>query len=233
MTKDTVARRWRCFRVACSILGIFLLTPLPLQAGAMTDKVRAAVKKVVAILQDPHLKPEARKNERDAQLRQVIEPRFDFEEMAKRSLGSHWQGRSQEEQGKFVTLFANLLAESYLDKIESYVGEKFVYLRETQDGEFSEVAIKIIDKKGEEVPINYKLRSAKGNWKIYDLVIENVSLVNNYRSQFNRILTTASFDELLQRLQEKRGKEFGSERLRLNTIVSYSIMSAAVAARSR
>ena len=209
------------------------MTPLPLQAGAMTDEVRATVKKVVAILQNPHLKPEARKNERHAQLRQVIEPGFDFEEMAKRSLGSHWQGRSQEEQGKFVTLFADLLAESYLDKIESYVGEKFVFVRETQDREFSEVAIKIIDKKGEEVPINYKLRSAKGNWKIYDLVIENVSLVNNYRSQFNRILTTASFDELLQRLQEKRGKEFGSERLRLNTIVSYSIMSAAVAARPR
>jgi phospholipid transport system substrate-binding protein len=198
----------------------------------MTDQIRAAVEKVVAILQDPYLKPDARKNERQTKLRQAIEPNFDFEEMAKRSLGFHWQGRSPEEQAKFVTLFTHLLEASYLDKIESYVGEKFLYLRETQEGGFSEVATKIIDQ-GEEVAINYKLHSADGSWKIYDVLIENISLVNNYRSQLNRILATASFDELLQRLQEKRGKEFGSERLRLNTIVSYSIISAAVAARSR
>jgi len=199
----------------------------------MTDQIRAAVEKVVAILRDPYLKPDARKNERQTKLRQAIEPNFDFEEMAKRSLGFHWQGRSREEQAKFGILFTHLLEVSYLDKIESYVGEKFLYLRETQEGGFLEVASKIIDKKGEEVAIDYKLHSADGSWKIYDVLIENISLVNNYRSQLNRILATTSFDELLTRLQEKRGKEFGSERLRLNTIVSYSIMSAAVAARSR
>jgi phospholipid transport system substrate-binding protein len=198
----------------------------------MTDQIRAAVEKVVAILRDPYLKPDARKNERQTKLRQAIEPNFDFEEMAKRSLGSHWQSRSPEEQARFVTLFTHLLEASYLDKIESYVGEKFLYLRETQEGGFVEVATKIIDQ-GEEVAINYKLHSADGSWKIYDVLIENISLVNNYRSQLNRILATASFDELLTRLQEKRSKEFGSERLRLNTIVSYSIISAAVAARSR
>jgi phospholipid transport system substrate-binding protein len=232
MTKRTAPKQSRCCSFACGILGIFLFTPSPLQAGAMTDQIRAAVEKVVAIFQDPHLKPDARKNERQTKLREAIEPNFDFEEMAKRSLGSHWQSRSPEEQARFVTLFTNLLEASYLDKIESYVGEKFLYLRETQEGGFSEVATKIIDQ-GEEVAINYKLHSADGSWKIYDVLIENISLVNNYRSQLNRILATASFDELLQRLQEKRGKEFGSERLRLNTIVSYSIISAAVAARSR
>jgi phospholipid transport system substrate-binding protein len=204
------------------------LAPLPLQAGGTTDQIPATLEKMVAILRDPALKTDARKNERQMKLRQAIEPNFDFEEMAKRSLGSHWQACSREEQAKFVTLFTNLLAASYLDKIESYVGKKFLYLRETQDGGFLEVATKIIDQKGEEVAINYKLLSADGNWKIYDVLIENISLVNKYRSQFNRILTTASFDELLTRLREKRVQEVGSERLRRDTVVSYAILSAAV-----
>jgi phospholipid transport system substrate-binding protein len=169
MTKRTAPKQSRCCRFACGILAIFLLTPSPLQAGAMTDQIRAAVEKVVAIFQDPHLKPDARKNERQTKLREAIEPNFDFEEMAKRSLGSHWQSRSPEEQARFVTLFTHLLEASYLDKIESYVGEKFLYLRETQEGGFVEVATKIIDQ-GEEVAINYKLHSADGSWKIYDVL---------------------------------------------------------------
>jgi phospholipid transport system substrate-binding protein len=179
------------------------------------------------------LKTRRDKNERQTKLRQAIEPNFDFEEMAKHSLESHWQACSREEQAKFVTLFTNLLAASSLDKIESYVGKQFLYLRATQDGGFLEVATKIIDQKGKEVAINYKLLSADGNWKIYDVLIENISLVNKYRSQFNRILTTASFDELLTRLREKRVQEVGSERLRRDSVVSYAILSAAVPARPR
>lgn len=231
MTKRTELKQSRCCGFACGILAIFLLTSSSLQAGGITYQIRAAVEKVVAILRDPHLKPDARKNERQTKSREAIESNFDFEEMAKRSLGSHWQGRSPEEQAKFVTLFTNLLEVSYLDSIESYVGEKFLYLRETQEGRVLEVATKIIDQKGEEVAINYKLHSADGNWKIYDVLIENISVVNNYRSQLNRILATASFDELLTRLQRKRVQGLGSERSLLNTLVSYAILSAAVPAR--
>ncbi len=219
---------------AWALVGIlFLLTPLPLRAGELTEQMRTTVEKVLAILQDPRLATDARKKERRAQLRQVIDSRFDFGEIAKRSLGSHWQGCTPEEQGEFVKVFTDLLEDSYLDKIKPYVGEKFVYLRETQNGNFSEVTTKTVPRKGKESAINYKLHSANGDWKVYDLVIEDISVVNSYRSQFNRILTTASFDELLKRLQEKRVKGFGPERLRLDAIVSYWILSAGSTARPR
>jgi phospholipid transport system substrate-binding protein len=216
------------------LVGILLIRePFSASAGVSTDQVRATVEKVVAILQDQRLKPEPQQNQRQTRLRQVIESNFDLEEMAKRALGSNWQGRSREQQASFVILFMNLLAASYLDNIEPYAGEKFLYLSETQEEGFSEVATKVVDKKGEEVAINYRLHARNGNWKIYDLLIKNVSLVNNYRSQFNRILTTISFDELLKRLQQKTVKRSPAERLRLETIVSYSIMSAAAFAAAR
>jgi phospholipid transport system substrate-binding protein len=213
--------------VFCGILAVCLLIPLPLQAGAVTDHVRATVEKVLAILHNPDPKSEARKEERYTRLRHVISSTFDLTEMAKRSLGPHWQGLTPNEQGEFVRLFSELFADSYLNKIRSYIGEKFVYLHETQDGDFSEVVTKIIRRRTEEFAVNYKLRSDNGEWKVYDVVVENVSLVNNYRAQFNRSLTTASFAELLHKLQQKRVKEPGPEKLRLDTIVSYSIMSAA------
>jgi hypothetical protein len=163
----------------------------------------------------------------------VIENNFDVDEMAKRALGSNWRGCSREQQASFVKLSMNLLLANYLENIERYAGQSFLYLSETQEEGFSEVATKVVDKRGEEVAINYKLHARNGNWKIYDLLIENVSLVNTYRSQFNRILTTISFDELLERLQQKRVKWPPAERLRTETIVYYSIMSAAAFAAAR
>ena len=216
------------------LVGILLIwKPSSVRAGISGDQVRATVEKVIAILQDQRLKPEGQQNQRQTRLRQVIESKFDVEEMAKRALGSNWQGRSREQQASFVNLFMNLLAASYLDTIEPYAGKKFLYVSETEKEGFSEVATKVVVKKGEEVAINYKLHATNGNWKIYDLLIEKVSLVNNYRFQFNRVLTTIPFDELLERLQQKTVKRSTAERLRLETIVSYSIMSAAASAAAR
>jgi phospholipid transport system substrate-binding protein len=232
MTGNRTDRKFK--GIAWALAGVFfLLIPLPSTAGMLTEQMRATVDKVLAILQDPLLNPEARKQDRRLQLQQVLNSRFDFAEMARRSLGSHWQGRTPKEQDEFVKLFGDLLEDSYLDKIESRVGEKFLYLHESQDGGFSEVGTKLIADKGEGFAINYKLRSANGEWKVYDMVIENVSLVNNYRSQFSRILATASFDELLKGLQERSVKEFRPEKLRLDAIVSYSILSGGFPARPR
>ena len=234
MATSLIVRLWNFDTEVIALVGILLIAePFSVSAGVSADQVRATVESVVAILQDQRLKPEGQQNQRETRLRQVIESKFDIEEMAKRALGSNWQGRSRQQQDNFVMLFTNLLAASYLDNIKPYAGQKFLYLSETQKEGFSEVATKVVDKKGEEVAINYKLRATNGNWKIYDLLIENVSLVNNYRSQFNRILTTISFDELLQRLQLKTVKRSPAERLRPETIVSYSIMSAAAFAAAR
>lgn len=176
----------------------------PLSAGAPTDLMRTTVDKVVAVLKNPRLQSDARKKERRDQLRQVIYPRFDFAAMAKRSLGSHWRSLTPEEQREFEEVFTDLLESSYVDQIESYNDEKILYIREIQDDNYAEVSTKIATSKGEEFSINYKLHLVNQSWKVYDIVIENISLINNYRSQFNRIIMKSSYKELLRRMKEKQ-----------------------------
>jgi phospholipid transport system substrate-binding protein len=172
-------------------------------AGPPIEDVRATVDQAIAVLKNPQLKADEQKRERRTQIRQVLIPRFDFTEMAKRSLGGDWRRRSPEEQREFVVLFTDLLENSYIDRIEAYNDEKFVYVREKRDDDFAQVDSKILTAKGEEFSISYKLHLVKGQWKVYDVVLENISLVNNYRSQFSRIITNASYEELVRRLREK------------------------------
>ena len=186
-------------------LGILLLMqPILMAAGTAGNEIRQTVDKLLAILKDPQLKGEGKKNERRNKLREVIYQRFDFTDMAKRSLGSHWQRRSPEEQKEFVKLFTNLLEEAYLDKIESYNGEKVQYLKEREDNDYAEVDTKIVDQKGQDFSVDYRLHNVNGDWKVYDVLIEDVSLVNNYRAQFNRVLAKSSFEELLNRMKERK-----------------------------
>jgi phospholipid transport system substrate-binding protein len=178
---------------------IYLFVALPLSAGAPSDQTRATIEKVLTILKEP-----AAKSERRDRLRQAIYPSFDFAEMAKRSLGAHWQRRNPTEQQEFVKLFTDLVESSYVDAIESYNGEKVVVANEKQDKDLAEVNTKIITKQGEEFAIDYKLHEASGSWKIYDAVIENVSLVNNYRSQFNRVIAKSSYEDLMAKMKDKQ-----------------------------
>ena len=185
-------------------LGILLLMqPVLVAAGAPGDQVRQTVDKLLAILADPQLRGADKENERREELRKVLYSRFDFTEMAKRALGPHWQRRSPEEQKEFVELFTSLLEGAYLDKIESYNGEQVQYLNETVDNDYAEMDTKIVDNHGQPFSVDYRLRNGGGDWKVYDVVIENVSLVNNYRSQFNRVLAKSSFEELLKTMKEK------------------------------
>jgi phospholipid transport system substrate-binding protein len=182
---------------------LLLVQSVWVAAGVPGDQVRQTADKVLAILKDPQLKGESKKNERREKLREVIYQRFDFTEMARRSLGSEWRRRSAEEQKEFVKLFTGLLERAYLDNIESYNGEKFRYLKEQEDNNHAEVDTKIIDNKGQEFSVNYRLHKVNGDWKVYDVVIEDISLVNNYRSQFNRVLATSSYEELVNRMKGK------------------------------
>ena len=182
---------------------LLLMQPVWLAAGAPTDQIRQTVDRLLAILNDPQLKGEQKKNERRQKLKEVLYQRFDFTEMARRSLGSEWRRRTPEEQKEFVKLFTELLERSYLDKIESYSGEKVLYLKEREDGNYAEVETKIVDKKGQEYSVDYRLHKVNGDWKVYDVIIEDVSLVGNYRSQFSRVLAKSSFDELLKTMKEK------------------------------
>ena len=187
-------------------LGIVLLfmESVSAAAGVPGDQVRQTTDKLLAILEDPQLKGESKKSERRHKLKEVLYQRFDFTEMAKRSLGSEWRRRSPEEQKEFVKLFTDLLERAYLDKIEFYNGENFQYLKDREDdNNYAQVDTKLVDNKGQEFAINYRLYNTKGDWKVYDVVIENVSIVNNYRSQFTRVLATSSYEELVNRMKGK------------------------------
>jgi len=173
-------------------------------AGPAGDQLMQSVQKTQAILSDPSLKGEAKTQERRQQLRDAIRARFDFNEMAKRSLGPEWQKHTPEEQKEFVRSFTALLEGAYFDQLESYNGEKVQFVNERQDKDFAEVATKVVNKKGEEFSVNYRLQDFNGDWKIFDVVVENVSLVNNFRSQFNRVLAKSSYADLLQSMNQKK-----------------------------
>jgi len=198
--------------MSAAVAGLWLglLVPTGASAGAPSEQIQGAIEKVVATLKDPALK--SNRKERLDQLRQVIYPKFDFAEMAKRSLGSHWQKRSADEQREFVKLFTELIENAYLENLEAYEGEKVAIMGEKLDKEFAEVNSKVATKKGEEIAINYKLHQAGSDWKIYDVVIENISLVNNYRSQFNRVIAQSSFEDLFRRMKDKQFEAAGKKR---------------------
>lgn len=184
-------------------LALVIAVPASVFAGVPTEQVRQTADRVQALLQDSRLKGADKQKERRTQLREILVTRFDFAEMAKRSLGSHWQRVNGDDQQRFVKLFTELLERSYMGQIESYDGEKILYGKENVDQNQAEVETKLVSKKGEQIAVNYKLQNGGGDWKVYDVVIENISLVNNFRSQFNRILANASFAELLQKLESK------------------------------
>jgi phospholipid transport system substrate-binding protein len=195
------ARRILAVVVAVSIA--LISAPAPSLAGEPTDQVRGAIDRVLEILKKKDLQAKERKAERRTLLREEISKAFDFDEMAKRSLGPAWRERTPEERKEYVALFRQVLENSYLGKVEAYQGEKIKYVKDTvQDGRFATVETFIVTGKGQEIPLNYRMTKEKSEWRVYDVVIEEISLVNNYRSQFGAILQKSSFKDLLARLRE-------------------------------
>jgi len=177
------------------------------QAGEPLEVVRTAVDKAIQILKDPKLQSQNKKRERIDRLREALNPIFDYEEMAKRALGTHWRRRTPAEQEEFVKLFRDFLERTYSDKVDLYGGEKVRFGREVIDKDFAQVESTIVTPKGEEIAVVYKLRQNNGQWKVYDAVVENISIVNNYRSQFDRVISSSSYEELVKRLQQKTGQD--------------------------
>jgi phospholipid transport system substrate-binding protein len=193
------------YRNKAIIAGFFLLvlTSVDAKAGLPTDQIKGTVDKALVVLRDPQLKPPAKLKERRDQLRQILFSRFDFAEMAKRALGSNWRRRTPQEQEEFVRLFTDLLEHAYAEIIESYSNEKITYTYERVDGSHADVASKVLTTRGEEYSINYKVHLISNEWKVYDVIAENISMVNNYRSQFSRVISNASYEELVRRLRNK------------------------------
>ncbi len=175
----------------------------PVWAGVPTERIKETTDKIIAIVGDPALKDPAKEKERRDKIRKAVDEMCDWQEMSRRSLGRHWAQRSEQEKKEFIELFGQLLERTYIDKVESYSGEKVNYTGERMDGDYAEVDVKIVTKKNTEIPVVYKLRSKDQKWWAYDIVIEGVSLVNNYRTQFSDILAKSSFEGLMKKLREK------------------------------
>ena len=185
------------------MLSLAFISPL-LWAGEPGKLLMETIDKGFAILKDPSLKGEEKVQERRQMLWKGISPIFNFDEMSKRALGQHWKNRTPEEKKEFVELFTNILKDAYIGKTDTYSGEKVVIVSEMQDKKYATVQTKIITNKGTEISVNYNMSNNPGGWKIYDVIIEGVSLVNNYRSQFNNILIKSSYKELVQKIKEKK-----------------------------
>ncbi|MEK7371493.1 MAG: ABC transporter substrate-binding protein [candidate division NC10 bacterium] len=173
-------------------------------AGAPTDQLRGAIDRVIKTLDNPALKGDSKVGERRTAVRKIANDIFDFGEIARRSLGRHWQGRTDKEREEFISLFGDLLERSYISKIELYGGEKILYTNERMDAEVAVVSTKVITKNGTEVPIDYRLLRRGDRWLVYDISIEGVSLVSNYRTQFNKIIQTTSYGELVKKMRAKQ-----------------------------
>jgi len=195
---------WFHVKAALLAAGLAVTAVSPAAAGVPTDQLRGAVDRVLKTLEDPSLKGEGKVNDRRVAVRKIANEIFDFGEIAKRSLARHWQPLSEAQRTEFVGLFADLLERSYISKIETYGGEKIQYTAEKIDGDLATVSTRIVTKNGTEVPVDYRMKKGADRWLVYDVSIEGVSLVSSYRTQFNKIIQTSSYNELVSKLRTKQ-----------------------------
>jgi phospholipid transport system substrate-binding protein len=190
-----------------TVTGILLLI-VPLSIGAAEsprDTLRSTIERLVMVLRDPTLQGDGRRQERVEKVREIVRPQFAFLEMAQQALGAHWRDRTEAEQREFVRLFTDLLEQAYSGLLERYAAEvQVLFDQERIQGSLAEVDTRVLASPHEQpVAITYRLRDVDGQWLVYDVVIDQVSLVRNYGAQFRRILDTSSFADLAQELKSK------------------------------
>ena len=173
-------------------------------AGPPADQLSARIDQVLKVLGDQDLKAPAKAAERREALRRLAFEVFDFEELAKRCLARHWEARTPSERSESVQLLADLLERSYVGRLDAYGGERVVFLGDSIDGDLAVVKSRIVTKQGTEIPVDYRMLRRGDRWRVYDVTIEGVSLVASYRSQFDRILRTSSFQALVNQVKEKK-----------------------------
>ncbi len=179
-------------------------------AGVPTDQLRGSIDLVLKIVTDPELKKEAKTAERRKRIREVVNQIFDFGEISQRCLGRHWQARTPAEKEQFIALFGDLLENAYITKIESYSGEKIQYPGDTIEGDLAIAKTRIVTKQGTEIPVDYRMFLKDGRWAVYDVSIEGISLIGNYRTQFNAVIQRSGYPDLVARLTAKRDERPGA-----------------------
>ena len=182
-------------------------------AGAPTEQLRTQIDRAIKVLEDPEMAKESRMVERRTAIRRIANEIFDFTETTRRSLGTHWQVRTPQERDEVTRLFADLLERSYIGRIETYSGERIQFLGDTIDGDQTTVRSRLITKQGMEIPVDYRMHRASGDrWLTYDVAIEGVSLVANYRAQFNKIIQTSGYTSLVKKLAAKEQEGMQADR---------------------
>ena len=186
--------------------------PASADAGAPTDQLRSSVDQMVKVLDDPALKADSRAQDRRAAIRKEAQVVFDFGETAKRALGRHWQGLSEKDRQEFTGLFTDLIERAYISKIERYSGERIAYAGESVEGGLATVRTRFVTKQGTEIPVDYRMQQRGDRWLVYDVMVEGVSLINNYRTQFDKIIQTSSYAELVRKMKAAEVSAPGSPR---------------------
>jgi phospholipid transport system substrate-binding protein len=181
-------------------LALILLAMAPMATPSPTEVVQSGIERVVQAVQDYDAGHPDGAGKRRSEIRRVAGRLFDFQEMARRTLARHWTERTPGEREEFISLFRDLLERSYIARLENYSGEQIIYLGETVDGEYATVRSKVIGR-GSEMALAYRLHLVNQRWAVYDVLVEGVSFVGNYRSQFNRIISKGSYEDLVRKLK--------------------------------
>jgi len=202
------APRWRGriggLLIVAAVAGLTLASAGPARAGEPLEQLRTAVDRVLQMVENPVLKQAGRSEERRAAIRVVANEIFDFEEITRRALGPHWASGTPAQREELVRLFTALLERAYVGKIESYSGERVTWLGDTGEADLATVRTRIVTRQETAIPVEYQMYWRDGRWRAYDVTIEGISLVGNYRAQFNRIIQTSSHAGLVAALRAKQ-----------------------------
>jgi phospholipid transport system substrate-binding protein len=193
-----------------------------------TQVVQTATEQVLHVVQDVEMAAPAVQDRRRIEVQRIADRLFDFPEMARRALAVHWRDRTPQEQGEFVVVFKQLLGRAYLGKLENYAGEQIVYVSETVDGDFATVRSKIVTGRGTEIPVDYRLHMVGTRWAVYDVAVQGVSFVGNYRGQFDKIIRTSSYQSLMRELRAKYAQATGRATVGATPVPAASVPAAPV-----
>ncbi|MBW1818362.1 MAG: ABC transporter substrate-binding protein [Deltaproteobacteria bacterium] len=185
---------------------LILWVAVPSFAGEPTEQIKETTNNILAIVSDPALAVPEREEERKIRIREAVKGRFYWEEMSRRALARHWAKRTEAEKEEFIDLFGKLLERTYLEKVEGYSGEKVMYTGEVTDERYPDraiVKVNIVTHTDTEIAVAYKVRKVGDQWLVYDIAIEGVSMVNNYRKQFRGM----KYPEIVKRLKRKVGEK--------------------------
>ena len=194
---------WGCVFLFTYVVGV----SKPAMAGEPTEMIRKATDRIIAILTDPSLEGPEKAAERKRLVREAVSDQFNRREMSRRTLARHWRKRTEEEKKEFIELYGKLLEQTYLDRVEGYSGEKVFYEGAEVDGKYGVVKAKILTVQGTKIAVEYRLMKTGDDWLVYDVSIEGVSLVNNYRNQFNSIIVRSSYKDFIKKLKAKVEKQ--------------------------